>query len=74
LFSRKGLHAAAARSGACGYRRHQRLGLPVVPVAVPPLLSLRGLVVYAQGVVLDTVGPLFGIAALTGGVTVRIGD
>lgn len=44
------------------------------PVAVPPLLSLRGLVVYAQGVVLDTVGPLFGIAALTGGVTVRIGD
>jgi hypothetical protein len=59
------VHLGSALAGA---------GFASFPVAVPADAALRSLFVFFQGAAIEAGGPLFGVASLTNGVWVRIGD
>jgi hypothetical protein len=45
-----------------------------IALPIPLERSLSGVVVFAQGVVLDPAGAFFGLASFTGGLAITIGD
>jgi hypothetical protein len=60
------IHAGAALAN--------RGGFGFLTVAIPAQASLLGLDVFWQGAALEQGGPLFGVAALTNGLRLHIGD
>ena len=49
-------------------------GVATVALQIPVSTSVGGLVLYGQGIVLDGSGPLIGVASLTNGLRLVIGD